>query len=150
MKKNKLVIILAIIVIIGAIIGYLFVFRDKDAYSDKRIKLIINAATLEVRLYANETAEAFYNKLNDGHLVIEVSDDGQNKKIGNLTYTMPTNDIDGSMSVGDIVLYEGHKLAVIYGKSTGNMTKIGKIQNTNATYLQNILGQGNVKLEFFK
>ena len=147
MNKKLMVPVVIILLIVCGVLFFFFTNKTSESYSDKRIKLIVNAATMEVRLYDNATAEGFYNKLKEGHIIIEASDNGHDGKAGELGFNLSKNDESVTIQLGDIV-YQDNKLAIYYGKNTSNVTKIGRIQDTNSSYLKNILGSGNVKLEF--
>ncbi len=139
MKNKKIIIICLLIVLLLSIL--FFALKPKEDYSDKYVKLIVNAATLKIKLYNNPSAEAFYEKLKNGNLRVVAVDNGGFEKVAKLDYSLPTND-------GDVFLYQGNKIVVFYGKNDYSYTKLGKIESTNASYLKSILGNGEVTLEF--
>ena len=147
MKNKKVIIIICLIVLllIGVII---FILKPKEDYSDKYVKLIVNAATLKIKLYNNPSAEAFYEKLKNGNLKVVAVDNGGFEKVATLEYSLPMNDETITARAGDVFLYQGNKIVVSYGKNDYSYTKIGKIESTNASYLKSILGNGEVTLEF--
>jgi hypothetical protein len=49
---------------------------------------------------------------------------------------------------GDIVLYQGDKISLFYGSHSWSYTKLGKIDNVDSNKLKEVLGSGNVILEF--
>ena len=57
MKNKKIIIICLLIVLLLSIL--FFALKPKEDYSDKYVKLIVNAATLKIKLYNNPSAEAF-------------------------------------------------------------------------------------------
>ena len=146
MKNKKIIIICLLIVLLLSIL--FFALKPKEDYSDKYVKLIVNAATLKIKLYNNPSAEAFYEKLKNGNLRVVAVDNGGFEKVAKLDYSLPTNDETITASAGDVFLYQGNKIVVFYGKNDYSYTKLGKIESTNASYLKSILGNGEVTLEF--
>jgi hypothetical protein len=145
--KNKKIIIVCLIVIV--LLAFLFfALKPKEDFSGKYIRLTVKAATLRIKLYNNPSAEAFYEKLKDGNLKVIAVDNGGFEKVAKLDYTLPTSDEVFTAKAGDVVLYQGNKVAIFYGKNNYNYTKLGKIESTNASYLKSILGSGEVTLDF--
>ena len=147
MKNKKVIIIICLIVLllIGVII---FILKPKEDYSGKYVKLMVNASTLKVKLLNNPSADAFYEKLKTGNLKVVAIDNGGFEKVANLEYSLPTSDEIFTTKPGDVVLYQGNKIAIFYGKNNYSYTKLGRIESTNASFLKSILGSGNVTLEF--
>ena len=147
-KKILIVLGVIIVALTGILIASLFLNKgDKEIY-DKEIRLVVNGATFTVELASNASAEAFYEKLKEENIIINASDYNNFEKVGDLAFTLPTNDKEITTKPGDIILYQGDKIAVYYGKNTYSLTKIGRIKNTNESYLKNVFGTGNVTLEF--
>ena len=146
MKSKKIVIICLLFVILLGIL--FFILKPKENYSGKYIRLTVNAATLRIKLLDNPSANEFYEKIKDENLKIRVSDSNNYAKIGNLEYHLSSDDKNISIKPGDVVLIQGNEIAIFYNKNTGNYTKIGRIENTNESYLKTILGNDEVTLDF--
>lgn len=148
-KKKKTLIIagtLALLLVIGICV---ILFGNKENYSGKYVKLVVNnVATLKINLLNNPSAEAFYEKVKEGNIKIKADENGGFEVVGKLDYSLPSNDETFTAKAGDVVLYQGNKIAIFYGNNNYNYTKLGVIESTNASYLKTIFGNGDVYLEF--
>ncbi|EAY16139.1 hypothetical protein TVAG_465270 [Trichomonas vaginalis G3] len=108
------------------------------------LALIINGTTLHVTLANNSSAEELKKKLSSGNVTINMKDYSNFEKVGDLGFSLPTNDEDIHTDFGDLILYEGHYFVIYYDKNHWNFTKIGKIQNISQNELKKLLGSGNV------
>lgn len=147
MKNKKGIIVTGILIVLIAIAVF-FILKPKEDYSGKYVRLTVNAATLKIKLLNNSSADAFYEKLKSGNLKVVAVDNGGFEKVANLDYSLLTSDEMFATKPGDVVLYQGNKIAIFYGKNNYSYTKLGKIESTNAAYLKSILGTGEVTLEF--
>lgn len=112
------------------------------------ITLKVKDKMWEIELESNSSAEAFKEKLKENDLVINASDYGNFEKVGELGFSLPTNDINITTKPGDLILYQGDKITLYYDTNTWNFTKLGRIINLSAEELKEVLGNGNVELIF--
>ena len=77
-----------------------------------------------------------------------MSDYGNFEKVGDLPYELPTNDEEITTKPGDIILYQGNKITIYYDENTWRFTKLGNIGNVNAEELKEVVGRGDVTVEF--
>ena len=75
-------------------------------------------------------------------------DYGSFEKVGDLPWSLPTNDVEITTEPGDIILYQGNKITIYYDKNTWNSTMLGHIPDVDAAELRQVLGDGNVTAEF--
>ena len=101
-----------------------------------------------IELEGNSSAEAFFEKIKEETLTIDMHDYGSFEKVGDLPWELPTNDEEITTKPGDIILYQGNKLTIYYDENTWNFTKIGQIPDVDAEELREVLGDGNVTVEF--
>ena len=113
-----------------------------------KIYIKINDQILRANLENNSSAEAFVEKLQDGDITIEMHDYANFEKVGNLGFSLPTNDVNITTSYGDIILYQGNQITIYYDTNTWNFTKLGKIENVSQKELIDILGDGDVVVTF--
>ena len=97
---------------------------------------------------SNSSAEAFLEKIKTGPVTIEMHDYGNFEKVGDLPWELPTNDEDITAMPGDIILYQGNKLTIYYDENTWSFTKIGSVSGITDEELREILGDGDVTVEF--
>ena len=108
------------------------------------INLKVNNHVLKVKLEDNSAAKALMNKLKNGDITIHAEDYGGFEKVGDLGFSLPRSDKYITTSAGDIVLYEGDEISLVYNSNSWSYTKLGKVQNIKD--LKKILGTGDVKL----
>lgn len=121
---------------------------EEDKTYKEIITLKVKDKMWEIELENNSSAEAFREKLKENDLVINASDYGNFEKVGELGFSLPTNDINITTKPGDLILYQGDKITLYYDTNTWNFTKLGRIINVSAEELKEVLGNGNVKLTF--
>ena len=121
---------------------------NAEDISTDTVKLKIDNSTFDVKLENNSATEELINHLKDGNITIEAADYGNFEKVGNLGFSLPTNDENIETASGDIVLYQGNQISLFYESHSWSYTKIGKIQNVSSDELKSILGSGDVKLTF--
>ncbi len=110
------------------------------------IKLKVNDAVFDVELENNSATQELIKTLEDGNVTINASDYGSFEKVGDLGFSLPTNDENVNTAPGDIVLYQGNQISLFYDSHSWSYTKIGKIRNVDANQLKDVLGSGEVKI----
>ena len=101
-----------------------------------------------VKLEDNTSSIAFAQKLKDGDIVVNAHDYENFEKVGNLGFTLPTNDKNITTESGDLILYQGNQITLYYDTNSWSFTKLGKVQNVSQNELKDILGSGDVVLTF--
>ncbi len=96
----------------------------------------------------NSSAEAFFEKIKKEPLTVDLHDYGGFEKVGDLPWELPTNDKEITTESGDIILYQGNKITIYYGENTWNFTRLGRVSGCDAEELKEVLGEGNVTVEF--
>ena len=138
-KKSGLIIILGLIAC-TAVSG--------DDSMDDLVKVKINDEVFDVKLENNSATQEFIKELKKGNITVNASEYGGFEKVGDLGFSLPTSDENIGTSPGDIVLYQGDKISLFYGSHSWSYTKLGKIDNVDSNKLKEVLGSGDVTLEF--
>ncbi len=100
-------------------------------------------------LSENSSAEAFFEKLKEGKLTLELHDYGNFEKVGPLPWSLPRSDEEITTSPGDIILYQGNQLTVYYDVNTWEFTRLGRINDVTKEELLGVLGEGDVSVSFW-
>ena len=138
-KKAGLIIILGLVAC-TAVSG--------DDSMDDSVKVKINDEVFDVKLENNSATQELIKELKKGNVTVNASEYGGFEKVGDLGFSLPANDENVETNPGDIVLYQGDKVSLFYGSHSWSYTKLGKIDNVDSNKLKEVLGSGNVILEF--
>ncbi len=121
--------------------------ENREANSEvSRFYIYVNDQTLSVAASGNSSSDALIGLLSEGDITIDAHDYGNFEKVGSLPQSLPTNDEQITTEPGDVILYQGNQITVYYDTNSWNFTRLGKIENTSAEELKQILGDGNVEL----
>ena len=138
-KKAGLIIILGLVAC-TAVSG--------DDSMDDSVKVKINDEVFDVKLENNSATQELIKELKKGNVTVNTSEYGGFEKVGDLGFSLPANDENVETYSGDIVLYQGDKVSLFYGSHSWSYTKLGKIDNVDSNKLKEVLGSGDVTLEF--
>ena len=119
-----------------------------DDSMDDLVKVKINDEIFDVELENNSATEELIRELKKGNITVNASEYGGFEKVGDLGFSLPTSDENIGTNPGDIVLYQGDKISLFYGSHSWSYTKLGRIDNVDPDQLREILGSGDVTLEF--
>jgi len=123
------------------------VVTEPDDESEQLLKIDVNGNTFFADFEDNSSAKALKEQLQAESLTLEMEDYGGFEKVGDLPFSLPTNDGNITTSAGDVILYQGNKLTIYYDTNTWNFTKVAKIRDADST-LKSKLGEGTVKATF--
>ena len=119
-----------------------------DDSMDDLVKVKINDEVFDVKLENNSATEELIKELKKENITVNASEYGGFEKVGDLGFSLPTSDENIGTNPGDIVLYQGDKISLFYGSHSWSYTKLGRIDNVDPDQLREILGSGDVTLEF--
>ena len=119
-----------------------------DDSTDDSVKVKINDNVFDVKLENNSATQEFIKELKKGNVTVNASEYGGFEKVGNLGFSLPTSDENIGTAPGDIVLYQGDKISLFYGSHSWSYTKLRKIDDVDSNKLKEVLGSGDVTLEF--
>lgn len=108
----------------------------------------IGESTLRIRSADNSSAEAFLALLREGDLTVSMRDYGGFEKVGALETPLPTNDARITAAPGDVILYNGDRITIYYGKNTWSLTRLGRVEGVTPEALRTALGDGDPTVVF--
>lgn len=111
---------------------------------DDVFEILINGTKLMADFEDNAAGAALKEKLLKGDITLTLDEYGGFEKVGELGFSLPASDESITAKSGDIVLYQGDKLSMIYGENTWQYTRLGKIRDLDEKSLRNIFGEGDV------
>jgi len=97
----------------------------------------------------NASAKAFFEKLKEGSLTVDLQDYGSFEKVGPLPWELPVSDEKITTVPGDIILYQGDQIAIYYDENTWEFTRLAKINYVTKEELLEVLGDGDVTVSFW-
>lgn len=106
----------------------------------------VNGHNFQLELAANSSARALVDLVGGEGLQLTMQDYGGFEKVGALPSLLPTNDEQITTQPGDVILYQGDKLAIYYATNSWSLTRIGRITDVNVTQLRQVLGDGDVSV----
>lgn len=110
--------------------------------------LRVGDRSFPVDLESNGTAKAFFEKVKEEPLTVDMHDYGNFEKVGDLPWKLETNDERITTKPGDVILYQGDKITIYYDENTWSFTKLGHLSGVTGEELKEVLGAGDVKVEF--
>ena len=102
-----------------------------------------------IQLDGNSSADAFYEKIKEEPLTIQMSDYGNFEKVGDLPWELPRNDEEITTSPGDLILYQGNKLTIYYDENTWSFTRLGSLNATEEEVKEYFGGTDDITAEFY-
>ncbi len=143
--KKILIVIISLILIISIILVIIF---NKKGESMEKIKLVVNNQEFIIKLEDNSSSRAFLEKLKNNDIIVNAHDYGNFEKVGDLGFSLPTNDTKITTKPGDLILYQGNQITLYYDTNTWEFTKLGEIENIDEDSLKSVLGNDDVTLLF--
>ena len=109
----------------------------------------VGKRTFSISLENNSSAEAFYEKLKTVNVKLEMKDYGNFEKVGDLPWSLPTNDTSITTKPGDLILYQGNKITVYYDENTWDFTMLGTLNATEEEIREVFGGEESVIADFY-
>ncbi|MBD5459463.1 MAG: linear amide C-N hydrolase [Lachnospiraceae bacterium] len=133
--------------------AYIFQISKAEEESDMSksetegtLRLFIGEKELPVRWEENESVEALRELVKEQPLSIQMSMYGGFEQVGALGTDIPRNDVQITTGAGDIVLYSGSQIVLFYGSNSWAYTRLGRITDTSAEEMAQLLGNGDVTI----
>ena len=121
------------------------VYDEDGDIKERTMKIEVNGKELIVELENNSSVDELLQKLDEGDIIINAHDYGSFEKVGDLGFSLTTNDQKITTKPGDLILYQGNQITLYYDTNTWTFTKLGHVNKSKAE-LKEILGSGDVTL----
>ena len=109
----------------------------------------ISSRIFYASLADSPAAKELVEKLSPAPLTLELSDSGGFGKVGDLPWTLTERNERLTTRPGDIVLYEGNKLALYYGENIWSLTRLASIGGATKDELLAALGDGDATVKLW-
>ena len=114
------------------------------------MRLLINGREIAVAWEDNAAVTLLKDLVSREDITISMTDYGGFQKVGMLGWSIPSAASTVTAEAGDIVLYSGNQVFILYGSSEWMYTRLGKITGVGGDGLQDLLGSGDVTITFTK
>lgn len=114
----------------------------------KTLTMKIDGKKVAVDWEENKSVAALTELVKDKPLTVQTSMYGGFEQVGSIETSLPRNDAQTTTQAGDIVLYSGNQIVVFYGTNSWAYTRLGHITDKTAAQMKDLLGNGNVTIEF--
>ena len=111
-----------------------------------KMNVQVGDSTFTATLENNTAVDAFVKMMDNGPVVIQMSDYSGFEKVGPLGANLPASNSRITTQAGDIVLYNGNQIVIFYGSNAWSYTKLGKIDDLSGW--EEALGSGDVTVAF--
>lgn len=95
----------------------------------------------------NAAARAFAGMLREAPVVLQMREYSGFEKVGSLGRSLPASDRRTTAQPGDIVLYNGDQIVLLYGSNSWNYTRLGTVESLSGW--EEALGSGDVSVTFW-
>lgn len=116
------------------------------AFSQTKILLAVGGRTMTASMVDNAATRDLLLTLQQGPIIVRMSDYGGFEKVGALPRSFPTSNSQITTEPGDIMLYQGNNIVIFYGSNSWSYTRLGKIDDADAEEVRSFLGEGPIEL----
>ena len=110
------------------------------------LKAWINETEVEVVWEDNEAVRALRERAMEAPVRVAMHLYGGFEQVGDLGFSLPTEDEQKVTEAGDLVLYQGNQLVAFYGSNTWSYTHLGKVTNKTKEEMMLLLGGTDVMI----
>ncbi len=139
-------------IIFVCVLGLFSVGCQKPTSQEKEITMIakIDEEVLEIEWEDNDSVTSLIQKVEKEDVIIEMRRYGSFEQVGDLGFSLPSQDIQMNTQAGDLVLYGSDQVVLFYGNHSWSYTKLGKVKNKSEKEMTQLLSDHNVTLNLTK
>lgn len=113
----------------------------------QKMYLTIDGVSKPVTLYKNAATQALVARLEDGNVTVTLNSSGGFEIWGALGFSLPTSNEQITAQPGDVILYNGSNICLMYGSNSWSYTRLGHIDALNESELRSFLKAGESNIE---
>jgi flavodoxin len=113
----------------------------------QKMYLTIDGVSKPVTLYNNAATQALVARLEDGDVTVTLNSSGGFEIWGALGFSLPTSNEQITAQPGDVILYNGSNICLMYGSNSWSYTRLGHIDALNESELRSFLKAGESNIE---
>ncbi len=108
----------------------------------QKIYITIDGVSQPVTLYNNAASQALVAILQDGPVTVTLNSSGDFEIWGALGFSLPTSNEQMTAQPGDVILYNGSNICLMYGSNSWSYTRLGHIDGLTPNDLRAFLKAG--------
>lgn len=114
----------------------------------QKMYITIDGVSQPVTLYNNAATQALVAKLEEGPVTVTLNSSGGFEIWGALGFSLPTSNEQITAQPGDVILYNGSNICIMYGSNSWSYTRLGHIDALNESELRSFLkaGESNISV----
>lgn len=124
----------------------LFLLIALMSSAQTKINITVGDRTMTATLVDNSATRELTAILSRGSVTIEMDDYGGFEKVGALPQSLTTSNSQITTQPGDIMLYQGRNMVILYGSNSWSYTRLGRIDGAIAEGVRQFLGTGSVSV----
>ena len=113
----------------------------------QKMYITIDGVSQPATLYNNAATQALIAKLEEGPVTVTLNSSGGFEIWGALSFSLPTSNEQITTQPGDVILYNGSNICLMYGTNSWSYTRLGHIDDLNDSELRSFLKAGESNIE---
>ena len=113
----------------------------------QKMYITIDGVSQPVTLTSNAATQALVARLQDGSVTVTLNSSGGFEIWGALGFSLPTSNEQITTQPGDVILYNGSNICIMYGSNTWSYTRLGHIDGMDESELRSFLKAGESNIE---
>ena len=113
------------------------------ANAQQVMNITIDGVTKTATLVDNSATQELMTKLQEASVTVTLNSSGGFEIWGALGFSLPTSNEQINAKPGDIVLYNGSNICMLYGTNSWSYTRLGKIDGLSESELRTFLKAGD-------
>lgn len=119
-----------------------------QATMSQKMLVTIDGVSQSVTLYDNNATHALVAKLQQGSVTVTLNSGGGFEIWGALGFSLPTSNEQITARPGDVILYNGSNICLMYGSNSWSYTRLGRFDGLSESELRAFLkaGESNISV----
>ena len=119
-----------------------------QATMSQKLYITIDGVSHTATLYDNAATRELVSRLENGNITVTLNSSGGFEIWGALGFSLPTSNEQITAQPGDVILYNGSNICLMYGSNSWSYTRLGHIDNLSENELRTFLkaGESNISV----
>ena len=113
----------------------------------QKMMITIDGVSHSVTLNGNAAAQALVARLQQGPVTVTLNSSGGFEIWGALGFSLPTSNEQITAQPGDVILYNGSNICLMYGSNSWSYTRLGHIDGLTESELRTFLKAGESNID---